>query len=157
MNRAEFVGAISSKLRELGLRKPIRTPRHVFHISDDSGTTRNFVVKQTDRSEIYTRDDIENILSAIIDVVGEALVHGEKIQIRGFGTFELKWRNERKANHPVSGEVINIKGRYVPDFVFAKEFRVFGRLYELSVEDMLQRQEKERLPDDELGLEDGDD
>lgn len=157
MNRTDFVGAISSKLRELGLRKPIRTPKHVFHISDDSGTTKNFIVKQTERSEIYTHDDIENILSAAADVIRESLARGEKIQLHGFGTFGLKWKKERRVKHPASGEMVTIKGRYMPEFTFVREFRVFGRLYELSLEEMMQRQEKERLPDDDLDIEDGDD
>ena len=155
MNRGEFVKAIVGKLRELGYRKPVRTPKHVFHISDDHGTTRNFVVAQTDRTEMFTQDDVENFLEALVDVVKESLSRADPVRIRGFGTFGLKWRNSRFVNHP-NGQRIEIPGSYIPVFVFSEEFRILGKLYGITVDELISRQEKDQFTEDDEDLEDGD-
>lgn len=149
MTRVEFVGAVSQKLRDLGVRKAIHIPRHVFYISDDSGTKRDFVVKQTDRTESYTQNEIDNILDAICETLKETLARGEKVSIRGIGTFYLKLKKATAVNHPVTGERIEIEQKYVPFLNFAPEFKILGKLYGISLADLIAKQERDPVPYDD--------
>lgn len=135
MNKAELAKRVTTKVRDLGLRKPVTSPRHVFHISDDSGNSKDFVIKQKDRSVIYTIDDVNNILDACIDVIKDALVHGDDINIRGFGTLGLKYRKARSTLKIETGEPITIDARYIPKFSFGSDLRMCAKLYELSLAD----------------------
>ena len=50
MNRSEFARKIAKNLRENNLKKPVRAPKQVFHISDDEGNVKDFVIKAAQRS-----------------------------------------------------------------------------------------------------------
>ena len=56
-----------------------------------------------EKAEI-SRKDAEKALKAFTDVVAEELVKGEKVQLVGFGTFEVSERGEREGRNPKSGE-----------------------------------------------------
>ena len=55
-----------------------------------------------------TRKDAEAALCAMSDIIAESLKNGEKVQIVGFGAFEVKERPARKARNPKTGEEIQI-------------------------------------------------
>lgn len=135
MNKKEYVSAIASVLRESKARKPISIPKQVFHISDDEGNSKDFTVQKTDKTVLYTKDDIELFLDAAMYVVEEALKRGEEVSIYGFGRFELYYRTPRIQHHVTSGEDVFVDGHYLPRFVFGSELRRSARLYELSLED----------------------
>ncbi|MEN6390294.1 MAG: HU family DNA-binding protein [Syntrophomonas sp.] len=63
-----------------------------------------------------SKKDSEKIFNCLMDCFEEALVDGEKIQLVGFGTLEVRERQPRKGRNPQSGEVINIPGGRVPAF-----------------------------------------
>ena len=63
-----------------------------------------------------TKKDTERVLNAAIDAVTAALVKGEKVQISGFGTFEMKERKERVGRNPHTGEAVQIPASKVPTF-----------------------------------------
>ena len=58
MNRNEFVRRVTSVMRENDIRKPVSSPKQVFHISDDEGNSKDFVVRKTDKKVIFTIDDV---------------------------------------------------------------------------------------------------
>ena len=60
------------------------------------------------------KKDAEKAINAFVDVVTEALANGEKIQIVGFGSFEVKTREARTARNPRTGEEINIEASKAP-------------------------------------------
>ncbi|KPU42780.1 DNA-binding protein HU [Oxobacter pfennigii] len=70
-----------------------------------------------------TKKDAEKALKALIDSVEEALEKGEKIQLVGFGTFEVRTRGERKGRNPRTMEEIAIPASKVPVFKAGKEFK----------------------------------
>ncbi|MDI6786298.1 MAG: HU family DNA-binding protein [bacterium] len=55
-------------------------------------------------------------VNCVLDSIKEALSRGEKIQLIGFGSFEVKERSSRKGRNPQTGEVINIPAKKVPVF-----------------------------------------
>ena len=63
-----------------------------------------------------TRKDAEAAVCAMSDIIAESLKNGEKVQIVGFGAFEVKERPARKARNPKTGEEIQIGARRSPMF-----------------------------------------
>jgi DNA-binding protein HU-beta len=63
-----------------------------------------------------TKKDAEAVISAFVDVVGEQLKSGDKIQLIGFGTFEVSERAERKGRNPATKEEITIAASKAPRF-----------------------------------------
>lgn len=70
-----------------------------------------------------TKKDAEQALTAVIDVITEALVAGEKVQMVGFGAFEVKARPERTAHNPQTGEAITIAASKAPVFKAGKALK----------------------------------
>ena len=70
-----------------------------------------------------TKKDAEKVLGAFIDVVGDALKKGDKIQLVGFGTFETRERAAREGKNPQTGEKINIAACTVPAFKAGKALK----------------------------------
>ena len=72
----------------------------------------------------FTKKDAEKALNAVVDVITEALVKGEKVQIVGFGSFEVKDRPERVARNPQAPEQeITIPASKAPVFKAGKSLR----------------------------------
>ena len=69
------------------------------------------------------KKDAEKFTAAFVDVVIETLQQGEKIQIVGFGTFEVKDRPARKARNPRTGEEIDIPATKAPVFRIGKALK----------------------------------
>ena len=55
-----------------------------------------------------SKKDAEKAVNAVLDLIAEALKNGEKVQIMGFGAFEVKARAERTGKNPATGETIKI-------------------------------------------------
>ena len=72
-----------------------------------------------EKAEI-SKKDAEKAIKAFTDVVSEGLVKGEKIQMVGFGTFEVRERKARKAKNPQTKEDITIPETKVPAFKAGK-------------------------------------
>ena len=80
------------------------------------------VTKISEKSELSKKDS-EKVLSAVIDSIMEALAHGDKVQLVGFGTFEVRERQERTGRDPRSGEAITIPACKSPAFKAGKAFK----------------------------------
>ncbi len=63
-----------------------------------------------------TQRSVEKILDAFMESVKEALSHGDKVTLVGFGTFEVSRREARKGTNPQTGAQIHIEARKVPRF-----------------------------------------
>ena len=63
-----------------------------------------------------TKKDTERVINAAIDAITAALTQGEKVQISGFGTFEVKDREARIGRNPHTKEAIEIPATRVPSF-----------------------------------------
>ncbi len=70
-----------------------------------------------------TKKDTERVLNAAIDAVTASLVKGEKVQLSGFGTFEVKDREARIGRNPHTKETIEIPATRVPQFKASKALR----------------------------------
>lgn len=70
-----------------------------------------------------TKKDAERVITAVFDVVEEVLAKGEKVQLVGFGTFEVRDRAARTGRNPQTGEEIEIAATRVPAFRAGKSLR----------------------------------
>ena len=77
------------------------------------------IANQTELS----KKDAEAALKAFIDVVSEELKKGEKVQLVGFGTFEVSERAEREGRNPSTGETMTIKASKSPKFKAGKALK----------------------------------
>lgn len=135
MNKKDLAREAAALLRDRGSRKSVSVPKQIFYISDDDGNTRQFSVKKKDRNVVYTIDDVESILDALIDVTMDALRTGDNVSIRGFGSLALQHRKARSTVHPDTGEPIIIQARYVPKFSFGADLRTCARVYEAHLKE----------------------
>ena len=67
--------------------------------------------------------DVELAVKMMLDHMAEALADGERIEIRGFGSFSLHYRAPRLGRNPKTGEKVELAGKYVPHFKPGKELR----------------------------------
>lgn len=67
--------------------------------------------------------DVELAVKMIIEYMAQSLANGDRIEIRGFGSFSLHFREPRKGRNPKTGESVDLSGKYVPHFKPGKEMR----------------------------------
>ena len=67
--------------------------------------------------------DVENIVAAVLDGISDALAHGDRVELRGFGAFSVKNRPARVGRNPRTGEQVAVGEKYVPQFKAGKEVR----------------------------------
>ena len=73
--------------------------------------------------------DIELSVKTIIESMIDSLTKGKRIEIRGFGSFSLRYRKSRIGRNPKSGESVNIDERYVPHFKPGKDLKERVKTY----------------------------
>jgi nucleoid DNA-binding protein len=64
----------------------------------------------------FTKTDIEKLIDSFLDTILEILIKDKKVELRRFGTFELRRRSGRHAKTPKSGKEYTLPDRYVPFF-----------------------------------------
>ena len=67
--------------------------------------------------------DAEVAVKTILDAIAHRLIQRERIEIRGFGSFELHYRLPRIGRNPKSGDKVQVPGRFVPRFKVGKQLR----------------------------------
>ncbi len=75
------------------------------------------------QSAELSKKDAEKALAAAINAISKALAEGDKVQVVGFGTFEVRERAARQGKNPRTGEVINIAATKVPAFKAGKALK----------------------------------
>ena len=67
--------------------------------------------------------DVELAVKTILEQMSQTLASGNRIEIRGFGSFSLHYRAPRKGRNPKTGDAVQLAGKYVPHFKPGKEMR----------------------------------
>ena len=81
------------------------------------------LIAQVAEKSDLTKKDAERAVSALIETVEEALVKGDRVQLVGFGTFEIREHAARKGRNPQTGQEIDIAATRVPVFKAGKSLR----------------------------------
>ncbi len=72
--------------------------------------------------QLYLRD-IETIIDTIINEMSDALVRGDRVELRGFGAFSVKEREARTGRNPRTGETVQVDAKRMPAFKAGKALR----------------------------------
>ena len=67
--------------------------------------------------------DVELAVKTLIEQMSETLASGDRIEIRGFGSFSLHYREPRLGRNPRTGDAVDLRGKHVPHFKPGKELR----------------------------------
>ena len=86
-------------------------------------TKSELVEKLIEANGTLSRKESELVVNIIFDSMCEALQSGEKVEIRGFGSFTIRERDAREARNPKSGDVVKIPAKKTPFFKTGKELR----------------------------------
>ncbi|MDF0605597.1 integration host factor subunit beta [Neisseriaceae bacterium TC5R-5] len=76
-----------------------------------------------ERNSQLVYKDVELAVKTILDMMARNLAEGERIEIRGFGSFGLNYRPPRVGRNPKSGTSVSVPEKYVPHFKAGKELR----------------------------------
>ncbi|GGX60818.1 integration host factor subunit beta [Saccharospirillum salsuginis] len=86
-------------------------------------TKSELIERIVDRQSQLSVKDVELAIKTMLDHMAESLADGERIEIRGFGSFSLHYRSPRVGRNPKTGESVSLEGKYVPHFKPGKELR----------------------------------
>jgi len=84
-------------------------------------TRSELIILVAKRLPYLTHKDAEIIVDTIFDSMIESLAQGERIEIRGFGSFAVKHRDPREGRNPKTGETVHIPAKRMPHFKMGKE------------------------------------
>ncbi len=86
-------------------------------------TKSELIERITEKQPHLQIKDVEYAVKLIIDEMTDALSDGERVEIRGFGSFSLHYRAAREGRNPKTGEKVELTGKFVPHFKPGKELR----------------------------------
>jgi len=86
-------------------------------------TKSELIERIAEQQDQLSPKDIELGVKLILEEMSQALAEGERIEIRGFGSFSLHYRNSRTGRNPKTGESVQLDGKHVPHFKPGKELR----------------------------------
>ncbi|ODS23118.1 integration host factor subunit beta [Candidatus Endobugula sertula] len=86
-------------------------------------TKSELIERIADHQEQLSVKDVEIAVKTILEYMSQVLASGERIEIRGFGSFSLHYRESRIGRNPKTGESVALAGKYVPHFKPGKEMR----------------------------------
>lgn len=70
-----------------------------------------------------TAKDAEVAVKEILDAIGQAIARGDRVEIRGFGSFGLNYRQARTWRNPKSREIVQVMPKHIPHFKAGKRLR----------------------------------
>ena len=86
-------------------------------------TKSDLIARMARRYPQLVAKDAEIAVNAILDVMTLTLVSGQRIEIRGFGTFNINYRPPRTGRNPKTGEKVPVPAKCVPHFKAGRELR----------------------------------
>lgn len=90
----------------------------------DNSLTKSDLIDSLARNQSHLAPkDVELAVKSILEKMSQELAGGERIEIRGFGSFSLHFRGARMGRNPKSGDAVALRGKHVPHFKPGKELR----------------------------------
>jgi integration host factor subunit beta len=86
-------------------------------------TKSELIARLAERFPQLVAKDADMSVKMILDAMTEALASGDRIEIRGFGSFSLNYRPPRTGRNPKTGSKVQVPAKYVPHFKAGKELR----------------------------------
>jgi integration host factor subunit beta len=89
----------------------------------NDGMTKAELVDEVARSTQLTKKHAEVIVNAVFESIVDSLKDGEKIELRGFGSFRIRERNSRVGRNPKTGDRVKVPSKRVPYFKPGKQLK----------------------------------
>jgi integration host factor subunit beta len=86
-------------------------------------TKSELIARLAERNPRLVARDADEAVNTMLEAMTEALAGGQRIEIRGFGSFALNYRPPRIGRNPKSGDRVQVPAKYVPHFKAGKELR----------------------------------
>ena len=100
--------------------------------------TKSEVIEKIAEKQLHLPvKDVELSIKQILALMSDSLANGERIEIRGFGSFSLHYRAPRIGRNPKTGEPVSLSGKHVPHFKPGKDLKLQvnqGRQKETSIQ-----------------------
>ena len=87
-------------------------------------TKREIIEELLTRRQRFTHRESETIVNAMFDAMANSLARGDRIEIRGFGSFAVKQRRARQGRNPKTGQLVSVDAKKIPFFRAGKELRI---------------------------------
>jgi integration host factor beta subunit len=87
-------------------------------------TKNDLIKKLQEELKTYSLKDVAYVVDIIFDSMTDAIKRGDRIELRGFGSFEVRERKPRMGRNPKSGAEVKLQERKVPFFKTGKELRI---------------------------------
>ncbi len=100
-----------------------QSPEPSVQSPQPSSMTKAELVEEVSRVSDLTKKDSEVIVDTVFKSIVDALHRGEKIELRGFGSFRLRQREPRKGRNPKTGDKVDVPPKKVPYFKPGKELK----------------------------------
>ena len=84
---------------------------------------RDLVEKTTESLQGYLKKDIGKAIDIIIEAMAESLDQGDRVEIRGFGSFSVRQRKARQTKNPKTGKIMDIPPRKTLHFAMSKSIK----------------------------------
>ncbi len=85
--------------------------------------TKADLIDEVAKVSNLTKKESETIVNTVFENITEALVKGDKVELRGFGSFRIRHRNARKGRNPKTGTSVSVPEKRVPFFKVGKRLR----------------------------------
>lgn len=92
-------------------------------MGDAMTVTKADIINQLSEATGLTKKEVEVILDGVLFTIIDSVRQGNRIEVRGFGSFSSKERYPRKVKNPKTNQIIDVAHRFVPVFKPAKDFR----------------------------------
>lgn len=93
-------------------------------MTTENSLTKSDLIESLARSQQHLAlKDVELAVKSLLESMSHELASGERIEIRGFGSFSLHFRPPRMGRNPKSGDAVALRGKFVPHFKPGKELR----------------------------------
>lgn len=94
-----------------------------LHRTHGSMTKSELIELLARRQPHLKADDVDLSVKSLLQMMGAALAGGDRIEVRGFGSFSLHFRPPRTGRNPKTGDAVALPGKHVPHFKPGKELR----------------------------------
>ncbi len=92
-------------------------------LGKSSGMTKAELVEQVARNAELTKKDADQVVNTVLSSIVGSLRDGEKIELRGFGSFRIRKRGSRIGRNPKTGDRVKVPPKRIPYFKPGKELR----------------------------------
>jgi len=97
--------------------------RPMFELRREQTMTKADLIDEVSKVSSLTKKETETIVNTVFDNITDALSKGDKVELRGFGSFRIRHRNSRKGRNPKTGSSVDVPQKRVPFFKVGKRLR----------------------------------